>query len=249
MCVCVCVGGGGGGLYWNYHVSLSICLSVCVWLCPEYIFWTTQPFAAKPCKMVQTNWVAIFKVKVTQECLYIIKICFWSNDSFVIKFTLILDNHKPRCPDKWLDCCVQGQGHSKHYKLHLKSVWTTASEWINLWKPNLVWWCIIISRKNYAKTIGLLWSRSQGLYNQNSYDYFFFFFLLLILYLPSFIWWCIITSRTVLWSNCFAVFTVKVTTKVHRLYWMFVRMISSKLFIFGSQAYDGEASSWARVYC
>ena len=32
------------------------------------------------------------------------------------KLSLMVDNHKPKCPLKILDCCVQGQGYSEHSK-------------------------------------------------------------------------------------------------------------------------------------
>jgi len=40
----------------------------------------------------------------------IIKILFF----IATKLSLMVDNHKPKCPLKILDCCVQGQGQNEH---------------------------------------------------------------------------------------------------------------------------------------
>ena len=38
---------------------------------------------------------------------------FWSTDPFITKLGLIVHYYKPECLMEKLDCCVQGQGHSK----------------------------------------------------------------------------------------------------------------------------------------
>ena len=38
---------------------------------------------------------------------------FWIADAFTTKLGLIVHYHKPECFMEKLDCCVQGQGHSK----------------------------------------------------------------------------------------------------------------------------------------
>ena len=37
-----------------------------------------------------------------------------TSDSFATKLSLMVNHGKPKCPVKILDCCLQGQGHSKH---------------------------------------------------------------------------------------------------------------------------------------
>ena len=108
---------------------------------PETIFWTAQPFLTKygilvyHCGMechTHTKWVAIFKVNVTvraqitrYDCFYI----FWTNDSLLqSNLSLMVDQLKPKCVVKILDCSVQGQGHNEQLKIVIicpDIFWTT----------------------------------------------------------------------------------------------------------------------------
>ena len=69
---------------------------------------------------LQKAWFAIFKVKVVARA-YMIKndsffYTFWTADPFATKFGLIVHYHKPEGHMEKLDCCFQGQGHSKMSK-------------------------------------------------------------------------------------------------------------------------------------
>ena len=50
-----------------------------------------------------------------------------------------------------LDCCVQGQGHSKIKKIQWMCVQMISSQKFNFSLPNLVWWCIIMSQIVFQK--------------------------------------------------------------------------------------------------
>ena len=54
---------------------------------------------------------------------------------------------------KKLDCCVQGQGHSKISKCQWMFVQMIFSESLNLLLPNLVCWCIIMSHIVFQKDL------------------------------------------------------------------------------------------------
>ena len=71
---------------------------------------------------------------------------FWAADPFAAILGLIVHYHKPECFMKMLECCVQGQGHSKISKCEWMFVQMMSSETLNLLLPNLVWWCIILSQ-------------------------------------------------------------------------------------------------------
>ena len=62
---------------------------------------------------------------------------FWTANPFATKLCLIVHYHKPECLMEKLDCCVQGQGHSKVSK---------CSECLSRYLLNLIWWCIIMSQ-------------------------------------------------------------------------------------------------------
>ena len=101
-----------------------------------------------------------------------------------------------------LDCCVQGQGHSKISKCEWMFVQMVFSESLNLSLPNLVSWCIIICQIVFQKdwfavfkvkvtvkdNIIKIW-----LFNISSE-------LLIILQL-NLIWWYIIIRWIVLWKD------------------------------------------------
>ena len=71
---------------------------------------------------------------------------FWTADPFATKLGLIVHYHKPECFMEKLDCCVQGQGHSKISKCQWMFVQMMSSEMLNLLTPSLVLWCIIMSQ-------------------------------------------------------------------------------------------------------
>ena len=75
---------------------------------------------------------------------------FWTADPSATKLVLIVHYHNPECFMEKLDCCVQGQGHSK-----IQNVSDCLSRWrsesLNLLLLNLVWWCIIMSQIVFQK--------------------------------------------------------------------------------------------------
>ena len=87
-----------------------------------------------------------------------------SDDSFPTKFSMMVDHHKPECPVKILECCVQGQGHViiQHFSCLLNcSAFCNQTRYGNASLPV----------EPYAEKIGLLSSgsrsHSQGLYSKN----------------------------------------------------------------------------------
>ena len=100
--------------------------------------------------VMQKDWIAIFEFKVTVRA-HTIKIWQWllyllNCWSFHYQTWLIVHYHKPECFMEKLDCCVEGQGHSKISKCQWMFVQMISSELLNLLLPNLVWWCIIMSQ-------------------------------------------------------------------------------------------------------
>ena len=63
---------------------------------------------------------------------------FWTADPFCTKRGLIIYYHKPECFMEKLDCCAQGQGHSKISKCQGLFVHMISSESLNLVLQNLV---------------------------------------------------------------------------------------------------------------
>ena len=59
--------------------------------------------------------------------------------------------HKPECFMEKLDCCVQGQGHSKISKCQWMFVQIIFSKSLNILLPNLVWWCISMTQIVFQK--------------------------------------------------------------------------------------------------
>ena len=76
---------------------------------------------------------------------------FCTADPFATKLSLIVHYHEPGCLMRKLDFCVQGQGHSKISKCSWMFFQMIPSELLNLLRPNLVWWCIIISQIVFQK--------------------------------------------------------------------------------------------------
>ena len=79
-----------------------------------------QMISSKPPSILFPNFV--LWCIIMQELLWskYDSVCciFWIADSFAAKLCLIVHYHKPECFMEKLDCCVQGQGHSKISKCH-----------------------------------------------------------------------------------------------------------------------------------
>ena len=55
---------------------------------------------------------------------------FWTADAFATKHGLSVHCHKPQCFTEKLDCCVQGQGHSKFQNINeCLSIWYFLNRW------------------------------------------------------------------------------------------------------------------------
>ena len=74
---------------------------------------------------------------------------FWTADPFATKLGLIVHCHKPECFMEKLDCCVQSRNSaSKCQWLFVQMIF---SETLNLFLPNLVRRCIIMSQIVFQK--------------------------------------------------------------------------------------------------
>ena len=78
-------------------------------------------------------------------------------DPFATKLGLLVHYHKPECFTEKLDCCVQGQGHSKISKCQ-----------VNVCSDDIFWKAEPFTTKldmvmYHAKMIDLLFSRSRSL--------------------------------------------------------------------------------------
>ena len=87
---------------------------------------------------------------------------FWILEHFVTKLGVVMQHHKPECPVKKLDYCIQGQGHSEGSKCQWMFVRMTSSQPQNNLLPNLVWWCSIMSQSIVRKKNCFLPSRSRS---------------------------------------------------------------------------------------
>ena len=91
----------------------------------------------KPECHVKTNWVAIFKVKVTvgiveseHDCFYYI--C-WTADHIETKLSLLVHHHKWKCLTKRLLCYVQSQCHNEGSELcwmFVQTIFSESSSWV-----------------------------------------------------------------------------------------------------------------------
>ena len=118
--------------------------------------------------VMQTDWFAFFKVKVTARA-HMIKIwqflLYLLNCSSVCHqtwFDSTLSYHKPECFMEKLDCCVQGQGHSKISKCQWIFVQMIFSESLNLFATKLDVVMHHYEPHCLSKKIGLLSSRSRS---------------------------------------------------------------------------------------
>ena len=126
---------------------------------------------------------------------------FWTADHFATKLGLIERYHKPECFMEKLDCCVQGQGHSKISKCQCLSRSYFLHHWTFL-QPNLVWWCIIMRQCVLQKkwfTILHCQGQDEGLYNQDM-TIFTISSKLLVQLQPNFVLYYSNISLSVLWK-------------------------------------------------
>ena len=136
-------------------------------------------------------------------------------DSFATKLDLMV-HHKPECRTKKLDCCIQGQGHSRTSKPQWMFVQIISSELLNLLPQNLVWWYIILSQnviqKEWITFLGQ--GHSEGskcqwmLVQMISSE-------LLNLLPPNLVWWYIIMNQSVFQEGWITVFKLMVTVEDH----------------------------------
>ena len=89
---------------------------------------------------------------------------------FATKLGLIIQP-KPECPVNTLDCSVQGNWHSQGSKCKWMFVQVISSEPQNIFLPNLVWLCNIMSLSVMLKN--LFHGQSEGSYVQNMICWFF----------------------------------------------------------------------------
>ena len=95
---------------------------------------------------------------------------------------------------------VQGQGHSKGSKCWWMFVRMIFSELQNIFLPNLVWWCSIMSQNVKRKKIVCYLQgqgNSKGSCDLNLTPFYYIFWT----WQPSLVWWYIIKSQSVLWKN------------------------------------------------
>ena len=163
--------------------------------------------------VIQKDWCANFMVKVTVR-IYVIGVwlfllCLLNCWSFCNQ-TLMVHHHKPQCLVRKcnVDCHVHGQDHWS-FKMSMNVFlgdifWTT--------EPNLVWWCIIMSRRIMWKDVSGQ-GHVEGSYNQNR-TVSTISFELLILLQPNLGWWYVIKSLSVSWKDWITLFKVKVTAMV-----------------------------------
>ena len=97
-------------------------------LFPNLVLWCINMSLS----VLQKDWFAIFKVTVTARAHKIkfwqFLLCLWTADPFDTKLGLIVPYCKPEWFREKLDCCVQGQGHSKISKCQWLFVQMTFSE-------------------------------------------------------------------------------------------------------------------------
>ena len=107
--------------------------------------------ASNPLSILCPNlvlWCIIMHSSSKYDSVYCI---FCTADPFATKLGLIVHYHKPECFMEKLDCCVQGQGHSRISNYQWMFVQMLSSETLNLLLLNLVWWCNIMSQIVFEK--------------------------------------------------------------------------------------------------
>ena len=174
---------------------------------------------------------------------------FLTAKPFATKLALTVHYHKPEFFMEKLDCCVQGQGHSKISKCRLVFI-QISSELLNLLVllPHLVWWCIIMSQIVFHKDwFGVC--KVKVTVKDNIIKLWPFNVLseLLIFFQLNLVWWHIIRRWIVLWKDWIA------------LSWSWSRSQHSSecssgqyllsCLTFCNQTLYGDATSWATVSC
>ena len=106
---------------------------------------------------------------------------------------------------KKMDCCVQGQDHSKISQCQWMFVQMISSESQNLLLPNLVWWCIIMSQIVFPKDWFAVYKVKVTVKDQiiNMWLSNIPSELLVLLQL-NLVWWHIIRSWIILWEDWIA---------------------------------------------
>ena len=154
-----------------FKVKITANFKVLMNVCPDDIFWITEPFTTKLgmvmhyyyCQIVfWKDWFAVIKVKVTVKRLVCchqgqghsegsynqnttFKYVIWTADPFAAKLGLMAHHHTLDCLVKRLDCSVVVKVKvTKGLKFYWMVIWIIPPQLLNLLKPNLVWWCIIM---------------------------------------------------------------------------------------------------------
>lgn len=137
--------GVGQCAYWIYCVCLFVC--VCVWIffrwyllnCLTFCNKTWYAGASLWARGSAEQWLAISKVKVIVR-VHVIKmwllLLYISCISAELLILFVFKIGWQRCPVRRLDCCVQGQGHSKDLNYGWMFAWTIAS-----WLQNVLQLC------------------------------------------------------------------------------------------------------------
>ena len=116
-------------------IVFSCDVILCGWLCSKYQLTNKQKnsnlvlwFIIMSQSVMQKDWFAIFKVKVTERAhmikiwqflLYLLNcLCFCYKLGLTVHY-LKLECFMLECFIEKLDCCVQGQGHGKISKLNV----------------------------------------------------------------------------------------------------------------------------------
>ena len=115
-------------------------------LFPNMLLWC---IIVSQCVM-QKYWLLFSRLRSLQELIWSkydnFYCIFWTADPFATKLALVVHYHKSEYFMEKLDCCVQGQGHSKISNCQWMFVQMMFPKSLNLLLPNLAWWCIIMSQ-------------------------------------------------------------------------------------------------------
>ena len=102
---------------------LSACLVLCLGVCIFFFFEDTAFDIYR--QVLKSVCHPSYILSKYDRFYYILS----TGDSFATELSLMVNHGKPKCPVKILDCCLQGQGHSKHLEF-LFFVWIS-SELLN----------------------------------------------------------------------------------------------------------------------
>ena len=141
--------------------------------------------------------------------------------------------------EKKVDCCFEGQGHSKGSKYQWVFVWTISSIPINHFVWKLVWWSIMMSQSVMQKKNGLLSSRLQQVLIWSKQDFFLYIFRTADFFATKvvgfFFWFFFVLHYYFLWGKKkIAVFMVKITGNLQNVAeclsgWYFLNCLSPSL--------------------